>query len=276
MPVLLTTAYFPPVSYFAAMAFEMGGLQNIKGGDRSEILSSPLIPSAVYIEACENFQKQSYRTRCRIYAADGVQDLSVPVIHEGSGHAMPIASVKVDYSKDWLLRHKRAIVSAYRTSAYFDYYEDELFAILDSRPQTLLELNTEILKFFVRKTGLAVDLRMTEDYSPDGIVSGETFCRPSGDTSDSICNGLSGKISDSISDGLCDNVPGGMSGSVSCRDLRSSIHPKRPDTLLADMGLEKPYFQVFSPKYGFKSNLSIMDLLFNEGPDSILYLYSVS
>lgn len=264
MPVLLTTAYFPPVSYFAAMASEMRGLQNIKGGDRSEILSSPLIPSAVYIEACENFQKQSYRTRCRIYAADGVQDLSVPVIHEGSGHAMPIASVKVDYSKDWLLRHKRAIVSAYRTSAYFDYYEDELFAILDSRPQTLLELNTEILKFFIRKTGLAVDLRMTEDYSPDGIVSGESSCILSGDAPDCIPHGLAHDAS------------GRISGNVSCRDLRSSIHPKRPDTLLADMGLEKPYFQVFSPKYGFKSNLSIMDLLFNEGPDSILYLYPVS
>ena len=55
-------------------------------------------------------------------------------------------------------------------------------------------------------------------------------------------------------------------------DLREVIHPKRPDTILADMGLEKPYFQVFSRKYGFKSDLSIMDLLFNEGPDSILYL----
>jgi len=41
---------------------------------------------------------------------------------------------------------------------------------------------------------------------------------------------------------------------------------------LKDMGLEKPYFQVFSPKYGFKEDLSIMDLLFNEGPDSILFL----
>jgi hypothetical protein len=38
------------------------------------------------------------------------------------------------------------------------------------------------------------------------------------------------------------------------------------------MGLEKPYFQVFSPKHGFQSDLSIMDLLFNEGPDSILFL----
>ena len=64
-----------------------------------------------------------------------------------------------------------------------------------------------------------------------------------------------------------------LSGSVLCKDMREAIHPKHPDTILSDLGIEKPYFQVFSRKYGFKSNLSAMDLLFNEGPDSILYLY---
>lgn len=236
MPVLLSTAYFPPVSYFASMASGMEGLHR-KGGDRNSILPSPLIPSTVYIEACENFQKQSYRTRCRIYAADGVQDLSVPVVHDKSGRGVPIMDVKVDYSKPWLLQHKRAIVSAYRTSAYFEYYQDELFSILDTRPETLMELNTSILNFFIRKTGLAVDLRMTGEFSLDGRLSSP--------------------------DGTI----------IECSDLRNTIHPKRPDTVLAAVGLEKPYFQVFSPKYGFKSNLSIMDLLFNEGPDSILYLY---
>ena len=41
---------------------------------------------------------------------------------------------------------------------------------------------------------------------------------------------------------------------------------------MKDLNLEKPYFQVFAQKYGFVPNLSIMDLLFNEGPDSISYL----
>ena len=59
---------------------------------------------------------------------------------------------------------------------------------------------------------------------------------------------------------------------VACDDLREKIHPKRTNTILPDLGLEMPYFQVFSGKYGFKSDLSVMDLLFNEGPDSILYL----
>ena len=113
---------------------------------------------------------------------------------------------------------------------------DELFAIMDSRPEKLFDLNMEIIRFFIEKTGLAVDLRLTEDFSRNGTLIDKD-----------------GKI-------------------ICCEDLRETIHPKRPDSILKDYGLEKPYFQVFSPKHGFLSNLSVMDLLFNEGPDSILYL----
>ena len=214
------------------MAEEMTGL-----ADRRRDGGSPLelSPSVVYIEACENYQKQSYRNRCRFYAADGVQALSFPIVHEGGFHKHQVSEVRVDYSTPWLIQHKRAIVSAYRTSAYFEYYQDELFDILDSKPEKLLDLNMSLLRFFIEKTGLRVDLRLTEKYSPDGSVE----------------------------------------GGLQCQDLRELIHPKRPDTILSDLALEKPYFQVFAPKHGFQSNLSVMDLLFNEGPDSILYLKNI-
>ena len=210
MPKLLSTAYFPPVSYFAAMAEEMG----------------VTVPSVVYIEACENFQKQSYRNRCLFYGAEGVQTLSFPIVHEGGTHKIPITEIKIDYKTPWVQQHERAITSAYRTSAFFEYYQDELFAILESRQERLFDLNMMLTRFFIEKTGILVDLRVTEDYRREPLFT----------------------------------------------DLRETVHPKRQNTILADLGLEKPYFQVFSPKYGFKSDLSIMDLLFNEGPDSILYL----
>ena len=232
MPKVLSTAYMPPVSYFAAMAEEMDGLTNRRDGDSS----IELTPSVIYIEACENYQKQSYRNRCRVYAADGVQALSYPVVHEGGTHKLPISEIKIDWSTPWLQQHERAIVSAYRTSAYFEYYQDELFAILESRPERLLDLNTQLLRFFIEKTGLAVELRMTSEFSREGTQTGP--------------------------DGTL----------LACDDLRETIHPKRPNTILQDMKLEKPYFQVFSRKHGFQSDLSIMDLLFNEGPDSIVYL----
>ena len=225
----------PPVSWFAAMAEEMEGLSNRRDGDSSLELS----PSVVYIEACENYQKQSYRNRCRFYAADGVQALSYPIIHEGGTHKLPISEIRIDWSTPWLLQHERAIVSAYRTSAYFEYYQDELFSIMESRPEKLLDFNMALTRFFIEKTGLAVDLRLTADFSKDGVQTSPDGTR------------------------------------IICEDLREAIHPKRPNTILEDLKLEKPYFQVFARKHGFQKDLSIMDLLFNEGPDSILYLKSI-
>ena len=210
--MLLSTAYFPPVEYFAAIARDF------------EIAAKS---SVVTIEACENYQKQTYRNRCKFFAAGGVESLTVPVVHEGGTYQLPIRDIKVDYKTPWVLRSERAIASAYESSAYFDYYKDELFAILDSKQERLFDLNLLIINFFLKKTGIAADIRLTEEFLPYGSA---------GD------------------------------------DLREVIHPKRPNRILRDLGLEKPYFQVFAQKYGFIPDLSIMDLLFNEGPDSIVYL----
>ena len=211
--MLLGIAYFPPVSYFALIAKGM-------------VLSpEKTIPSTVYIEAKENYQKQSWRNRCRYYAADGPAYLNFPIVHEGS-HELPITEIKVDYSAPWVMKTKRAIASAYESSAYFDYYKDDIFAILDSHPETLFELDLLIIKYFLSKTGIVADLRLTDTFQPFSGVE----------------------------------------------DYREVLHPKRPNNVLKDLGLEKPYFQVFARKYGFISDLSIMDLLFNEGPESICYL----
>ena len=127
------------------------------------------------------------------------------------------------------LSGKRAIVYAYESSPWFDYYKDDLFAILDRQHEFLFDLNIDLLRFFLKKTGIEADIRFTEEFTPHGST-------------------LYG------------------------RDLRGVIHPKRQNDILARLGLQKPYWQVFSLKYGFISDLSVMDLLFNEGPDSISYL----
>lgn len=239
MPKLFTTTYLPPVSYLAAIAEEMDGLSNRTDGDSS----LELTPSVIYIEACENYQKQSYRNRCRFYAADGVQDLNIPVVHEGGTHKLPISEIRIDWSKAWLQQHERAIISAYRTSAYFEYYMDEFFAIYAEKPEKLIDLNTSLLRFMLDKTGISAEIRFTSEFSRDGI----TFPAPG------------------------DNP----TKEIHCTDLREVIHPKRPNSILADLKLEKPYFQVFSQKHGFQSDLSAIDLLFNEGPDSIVYLKKI-
>ena len=182
-----------------------------------------VLPSTVQLEACENYQKQSYRNRCYILASDGVQMLQVPVVH---GADMSITRVQVDYSTPWVVRTQRALDTAYETSAYYEYYRDEVFALLDARPETLWELNLSTIRFLLDKTGVACRLSPTLD-----------FAREEAD------------------------------------DYRFAIHPKRPDTVLANLGLDRPYYQVFRDRMGgFTPKLSCLDLLFNEGPDSILWL----
>jgi len=215
--MLFSTAYFPPVEYFAKIA------------EGFTLSPDEVKPSVIYIEACEHYKKQTYRNRFKFYAADGVQSLSFPVVGGEGAQRLRITDVEVDWSTPWLIRTERAISAAYESSAYFDHYRDELFGMLEERPRTLFELNLGILRFFLDKTGIRANIRFTEEFTPGG-------------------SGIYGE------------------------DLREAIHPKRPNTILKDLALEKPYFQVFARKYGFVPNLSIMDLLFNEGPDAILYL----
>lgn len=239
MPILLNIAYMPPIEYFAAMASEFT-LSVSRQGKFVE-------PSVVYIEACENYQKQSWRNRCCYYSASGKASLSFPVVHDNGTRCNPIKQLRIDYSTPWVRHHERAIVSAYGTSAFFEYYQDELFAILESCPETLWELNMSLIRFFAAKTGLSVDLRETDDFAE----------------STGICRG-----------GIWSGLP--FVDDTGAVDLRGVLHPKRENDVLRRLDMEKPYFQVFAEKYGFIKGLSVMDLLFNEGPESISMLYRPS
>ena len=195
------------------------------------------------MEACENYQKQSWRNRCLILTANGPEALNVPVVHENGTFALPIKEIRVEYTTPWVLRTERAIESAYSSSPFFIYYKDELFAILDSHPATLWELNRRLIDFFCTKIGIAPQIVETTDYCVPATVIPYTPLTV-------IPN------------------PDGVKES----DYRALIHPKRPNTILRDLGLERPYWQVFNDKFGFVPGLSIMDLLFNEGPESLCWL----
>lgn len=218
--VLVSTAYFPPVEYFIALA---GAAE-------------------VYIESCELYQKQSYRTRCIIYSSEGPFSLNIPILRSGGGHThrIPIGEVMIDYSENWIQVHRRALEAAYMNSPYFEYYRDEIFEIIDSRPQRLIELNGRLLELicsFVE--GLSPKILPTTEFVPPHSSSAPYTALP-------------------------------------LMDLRERIQPKfRGASYQSELKMEKPYFQVFSCKHGFIPNLSILDLLFNEGPNSISFLRSL-
>ena len=63
-----------------------------------------------------------------------------------------------------------------------------------------------------------------------------------------------------------------MEASESINDYRELIHPKKDFAEVDSTFVPKPYYQVFDAKNGFTPNLSIIDLLFNMGPESLLVL----
>ena len=208
--MILSAAYLPPVQYFALLAKGMA------------LSPDRVLPSKVYIEACESYRKQSYRNRCYILSPQGPEMLQVPVLHDG---ARLITDIRVDYSTPWVDKTQRSLDTAYYTSAYYEYYRDDLMSIFGSCPATLWELNSKLTGFLLKKTGVAAELIPTADFAP-----------------------------------------------VADDDWRDRIDPKKPDTILRDLGLDRPYYQVFRERYGFIPGLSVVDLLFNEGPDSISWL----
>lgn len=206
--MLLSSAYLPPASYFTLLARDM------------TLSPDRVIPSYARIEACESYLKQSYRNRTYILAGDGIAMLQVPVVHNG---ASIMKDVLIDYSTDWVTRTERALDAAYFHSAFFEYYREELYGLLESGEARLLEYNTALTKWCAAKCHISTELSHTEEFTPPG----------------------------SIAD-----------------DYRYSLHPKRPCPIP-----EKEHYQVFAERMGgFTPRLSILDLLFNEGPDALSYL----
>lgn len=239
---LLSTAYLPPVSYFSVMA-QYG---------------------AVRIEACENFQKQSYRTRARIASSSGVEILSVPIL-KGSGHKRLISEIEIDYKRDWVQLHERALMSYYGAAPFFIYYRDDIFSVLESRPRFLLDLNTRLTRVLAELLGIRCAIGYTDSYLPPSesregvLLDGALESVP-----------LEGAL---LKDAPCVSAACASAACASsAADFRNSIHPKRP----APAGLlsDDSYYQVFSGRTGFIPDLSAVDLLFNEGPNSISFFPS--
>lgn len=202
---LFSTAYFPPISYVAAM------------------LDKPV----VVVEQYETFPKQTYRNRAVIATANGVLGLTVPVVKTNGNHTYT-KDIEICYTENWALKHLRAIESAYNSSPYFLYYKDEVEAILNKQYIGLVDLNMDILSFVFKKLKVAKDIMLSTDFV------------------------------------LAEDV-------ATIEDYRNRFSPKNKEIIQLP-----PYDQVFEDRYGFQQDLSILDLLFNMGPDSLGYLKEVA
>ncbi|MBO5686885.1 MAG: WbqC family protein, partial [Alistipes sp.] len=100
--VILPTAYMPSVEYVAR-----------------------LLREECVIDLGENYVKRSQRNRASILSANGVMQLTVHV-ENANRPRQPMRDVRIDYSKRWQHQHWVSILSAYKSSPYFDHFASEL------------------------------------------------------------------------------------------------------------------------------------------------------
>ena len=186
----------------------------------------------VLIERHESFVKQTYRNRCLIATTQGVQALTVPVGHD----SMNNEQWTMDNVKISDHGNWRRLHWQALQSAYGDSPFFEYYAD-ELRP--FFELHWKYLLDFNE----AIREKICEfiDIQPHVAYTTE-FLSPTD---------MSLQTSD-------------------ITDFRTSINPKHPGED-ADF-LPHRYYQVYEQKHGFLPNLSILDLLFNMGPESIFYL----
>lgn len=200
MKRLLHPVFFPNIAHFAAM-----------------------LSGAFQLEREDNYQKQTYRNRTYIYSANGMQMLSVPIKHtvHPEGHRK-YKDVILEDNFNWKKQHWKTIQTAYRTSPFFEFYEDDLAPFFEKKHHRLYDMNLESIELIAESIQAELDYTFTESYE---------------------------------------------SKPKSAIDLRPLVNAKNPTGLLFD-----PYTQVFDDRHGFIPNLSILDLIFNEGPNTLNYL----
>ena len=234
MTTILSTTYCGPVQWYQKLY-------------RSDL---------VLMECHETFQKQTYRNRCVIATTNGPQTLTVPVER---GTSPFIRDIRISNHGNWRHQHWHALMSAYNESPFFDYYQDDFRPFFEQQYNFLYDFNTEICQKVCELIDIQPNIRETEEYfrsegvrplPPPSPWRGSLTSNPS-----SLIPNPSSLISHLSSNPI---------------DLRSAINPKHPDED-ADF-VARRYYQVYERKHGFQPNLSILDLLFNMGPESVFWL----
>jgi len=200
MNTLLLPSYFPSISHFVVLA-------------QSE---------KVTFEVEDNFQKQTNRNRTYIYSPNGIQLLNIPVKHSKEGH-QKTKDIQIETEFDWQKQHFKSLEAAYRSSPFFEFFEDDIRPLFEKKHTFLMDLNFEALEIVSKCLRMKLEYDTTIEYFHE--VNTDLIT-----------------------------------------DFRYLINGKKDDSQFEN------YTQVFDDKYGFLNNLSVLDLLFNEGKYAMDYL----
>lgn len=144
-----------------------------------EYMTAVLAHEPVYLDAQEAFRKQTWRNRCRILTAQGVDTLIVPVVEGRSG--VPIREARIDYRQPWLNRHRRAIQTAYGKAPYFVHYGEAFERVFQKRPAFLFDLNLELLTICLQCLGVKKSIELTSSkflIENEGITEARNLIHP--------------------------------------------------------------------------------------------------
>lgn len=174
----------------------------------------------ITIDVYENFVKQTYRNRACILSPNGIQNLTVPLVK--ARQRKLTKNMLISYDDNWRKMHWKSLEAAYRSSPYFEYYEDEFFPFYhEKKYKYLIDLNWNIQGKIIELLNIDVNFSKSEQYISEDLQN----------------------------------------------DFRDRFSPKVNTQLQF-----KQYIQVFGDRNGFAPNMSIVDLLFNEGPNSVNYI----
>ena len=260
------------------------------------------------IEQHDNFVKQTYRNRCVIASANGPQTLTVPT-ERYDGLKCPMRDIRISDHGNWRHLHWQALVSAYGETPFFEYYADDLRPYFEERRWTyLLDFNLDIMHTLCSLLDVRPTLSLSDHYiTTDAPTAAHAAATATTGGSDSRgeeaelnagsklfeeakgagskaernlfeeakgagSNAESKLFEEAKGAGSMGGEAGSMGGEAGSNfiDLRDAIRPKRP---LPDSEFDpRPYYQVRAARHGFLPNLSVLDLLFNEGPEGIFWL----
>lgn len=115
------------------------------------------------IDLAEHYIKRSERNRAYIMTANGVLPLTV-CIRNGNRPQVPMRDIRIDYSKRWQHTHRIAIMSAYRSSPYYDHYMPLLEPFYSERYEFLVDYNTRLTELLLKAAHIDTELRFSETY----------------------------------------------------------------------------------------------------------------
>ena len=199
MDILIHPNYFPNIHQFT---------QIIKANN-------------ILFEVSDNYQKQTFRNRTYIYGANGKLGLFIPVIHTHKNREL-FKDVKISYESNWMDLHLKSLQSAYRSSPYFEYFEDDFIKLYSEKEKFIVDFNIKCIKLISVLLDIDLNYKISNEYVE--------------------------KTNDIID----------------LRDLSNARKEKKIET--------PKYIQVFESKHGYLNNLSILDLIFSEGKNSVLLM----